>query len=280
MPSLITYIDNQTNLENKNYIYYGVVNNVNYTILQKNTDKVELGFVNFDKKDKENCYRVCESSFEKILNDIAPELNQLHAVNFTQKNWHVIIGRWLKDFIYICYKNFISIENIYKHNKIESVIGTQSEDQSLVSSNWFSLLSLAESPVWNSNLNLKIIKFLHPEQKINTVNTTNLENNDTNKESKKKIDKEFFKKTYQSIRSKILFRKQKIFLYQSGLSSISNAKLEILMGQLPNFWQFPKVSYSLKLNQNLRDKIKFKFIATNNFEVFLKSIIRYSFQNF
>ena len=86
MPSLITYIDNQTNLENKNYIYYGVVNNVNYTILQKNTDKVELGFVNFDKKDKEKTVIEFVKVALKILNDIAPELNQLHAVNFTQKN--------------------------------------------------------------------------------------------------------------------------------------------------------------------------------------------------
>ena len=54
-------------------------------------------------------YKNCENLFEEILKDLGNNLNQINKVNFSYRSWEIILGRWLRFFIWMAYENYIII---------------------------------------------------------------------------------------------------------------------------------------------------------------------------
>ena len=67
------------------------------------TEKIELN------------YKYCEKIYKNLIADLTNRLNLTHQITFSEKKWEIIFGDWLKNFVYICYKNFSSF---FDHNNI------------------------------------------------------------------------------------------------------------------------------------------------------------------
>ena len=85
-------------------------------------------------------------------------MNYIHSSKLEVKIWEIIFGRWIKDFIYICYRNYNSIQIILKKYNIEKVYCLSSNIEDSVTNNWLDLINANLSISWNNQLNYKIIE--------------------------------------------------------------------------------------------------------------------------
>ena len=76
------------------------------------------------------------------------------------KIWRIIFGRWIKDFIYISYKIFLEIENIFLKNEIHKTISLKSNSEELVTDNSKSLVYASLSSEWHSNISTRILEYM------------------------------------------------------------------------------------------------------------------------
>ena len=66
----------------------------------------------FPEENKQNLilkYNYCEEIYKKLIKDCQVELNKLHNKTNSSRYWEIIIGQWLKDFIFISYKNYLQL---------------------------------------------------------------------------------------------------------------------------------------------------------------------------
>tara|TARA_Y100001960_G_C14772207_1_gene880774 strand:- start:1046 stop:2806 length:1761 start_codon:yes stop_codon:yes gene_type:complete len=58
-----------------------------------------------------------ENLYQKTLNSLATQLNQLHDVNYSDKYWKITLGSWLFQFIETFFDRFTSIQKVIELNK-------------------------------------------------------------------------------------------------------------------------------------------------------------------
>ena len=108
--------DNKYNLnKNKNYLSFLPLNP---TI--KYSAKVKV--VNYDapsKKEIYNRYEFCNFLFKKLIHELSDKLNHIHKVNFSTRAWDIVMGHWLRSYIYLSYKTYLQLKTVIKKYDIE-----------------------------------------------------------------------------------------------------------------------------------------------------------------
>ena len=120
--TLITYLKNTELSKNETYIHIGLTDTpahktleVNKNIIRGSEENLKL---HVTKESKINSLNYCERLYEKIIENLTLELNNLHNENYEKRIWRIILGRWLKEFIYTTYLNFNTIERALKTKKL------------------------------------------------------------------------------------------------------------------------------------------------------------------
>ena len=266
--NLITYF-HKKKINEENLLYYGPINKEVYEYGKFSQNfKLPSDILQNDKK--RELYLKCEETYKKLIKNLARELNYIHSSKLEVKIWEIIFGRWIKDFIYICYRNYNSIQIILKKYNIEKVYCLSSNIEDSVTNNWLDLINANSSISWNNQLNYKIIESLLPKNKIDL--------------SEKIIRKKKMVKSKKLLQSRVLefynnitkrFKvEDKFFFYQSGLDFISEKKIELALNQLPSYWNFPEYTFFKKIDAQMRNKLNLDFNEENSFEVFLKKILK------
>ena len=122
----------------------------------------------------------CEKIYNRILKELTTRLNKFHNCAFSQKEWQIIFGNWLFQFICIVFRKYKSILVLINKNEFKNIYVNFS-DQFTPSPDIFHLHSVTNQREWNERLTSKIIKFLANKKKINLINL--------NTKSKKKRNK-------------------------------------------------------------------------------------------
>lgn len=264
---LITYLPIKYFNKNKIYYYHGIIDKNTHKLINKNYKNIIINKKLFKKKEKIKKFKYCERVYKKIFDDLIINLNKIHKAKHSQKYWKIVIGRYLKDLIYLIYKNFIEIERLL-NNKISKIYTLPVNKYELICDSYLTLIFNFNLSEWNSKLSTKIIKFLNNENNINYIsnkkirtNHLKLNNNGTFSNSIKKCI--FYILNKFSINNSIFF-------YESGLDFFSEKKIEHKLKQLSSAWRFPTLKIKSKINNKLRGEINFKFTTNNNFEKFLK----------
>jgi putative transferase (TIGR04331 family) len=282
MNNFITFFDKKILNPSANYLYYGhVTNEINN--FQKNNSFFKIVSIATSKDEKKDNYEKCEKIFNKIIKNLSRELNRLHNLKYDQRIWEIIFGRWIKDFIYICFRNFHSIETVINNSEIKKIYSTNDKNENFVTNNWFSLYYSSISEKWVSNLNYKILKFLVPTKEIEVIENFEYNYKKSNNPDNKNFLNNYFLnlaiKFYNIFRNNIK-TKNEIFFYNSGLSLLTEKKIETLLGQIPSFRKFPEHYYNDTINYGFRENLIIDFKAENKFEFFLKQIIKMSLPKF
>lgn len=209
-------------------------------------------------------FEKCEKIFNSIMNDLFIVLNKIHNVNWQKRSWEILIGHWLKKFIYIVFFKYHTIQSAFNNNKISNVFLSSSNNNEVASNETWAIYDLSVDKEWSWILSSKIIPYIDS-------NKANFE-----KPIIEKIffykEKTYYERTQKNIRIilKILnkfshlisffFRNYNLIAI-TYLSLKDEKKLEISFLQIPRFYSPPKIKYGT-INHNLREKIK---ITNNDF---------------
>jgi putative transferase (TIGR04331 family) len=253
-------------------------------ILKSDESKINILYPNIKFENKKilkkeeisERYDICEKIFFRILIDIRKKLNDLHKINYSVRSWELILGKWLREFIYISYRDYHKIENIFENVKIEKFISLNPEKYNLATNNTQDLFYTKLDNNWIALLHSKIVKFLKP-----SLTQIFLERNDQYKSNYKVADHKINvgKKIIKSFFEIFNFFKLKNegVLYKTHLPFLFEKILEIKLNQFPKFWKLPSHKFKSP-NINKRQEITIKSHNENNlnFENFLREIIHES----
>jgi putative transferase (TIGR04331 family) len=224
-----------------------------------------------DIKDLDNIY-------EKYLDIMADNLNNLHNVNHTKRYWRIIIGPWLNDLVRLIFDYYTTIQDINNSKLVTStyIVDIKIEDQ--IPQNFISFHDFYSKPSYNHFLFGEIIK---QTKSIPYKVISDIGHESTSDISSTKIKRGLITKTKRGIKyiisyiysSPLIPNKYKKIVFVS--SYFSNKDLNCIqkeLSQFPMSFLFDPTPSSKKANLKLRKKITFKD-KYNDFEKLLNKLI-------
>jgi putative transferase (TIGR04331 family) len=210
--------------------------------------------------------------YEIYLKKITIKLNQIHNTNHSIYYWRIIIGPWLFDFITILFDRLEILKFFEKRYKITEVRSAFYKKEDIIFNDYqefydfiwrkddqFNNIIFSELVKYHSKISIKQIVLFRKKKNISdtrigvilAMNILKIYN--------------FFSK---------FFRKSTdIFIIDSYFKNFFNLKLQIAVGQFPNFWG--KVMLRTKKTKR---KTKMLFEEKNNNEFF--DVLNYFISNF
>ena len=114
----------------------------------------------FSNKDRVNSFKECDQIYQSVLNDLYSQLNEIHNINWTKKSWEILIGFWLRKFVYIIFFKFNNLKNILEKKKIDKVCLSETTTGFLASHESTAIEDLSINTDWSWILYSKIFEYL------------------------------------------------------------------------------------------------------------------------
>jgi len=242
----------------------------------------EINFVSPTRKKLLDKYEFCNQIYQKIIKKILKLFNEIHTVNFREKEFEIIIGYWLKNYIYQSVKIFQQLEYIILNEKVCSIIITEHKKFSLIKENSSSFAEAhALDLEWYYCFFSKIIHFFEKDF-LKKIIIINIKSNKS-KHPKKKKDEENFKKNFLYYLLNFTKNNNRAFISHTYLPFFQEKKLELIFNQIPSYYKSLHHQNNLPINTELRKKYsnllipKYKniesFIFSNIFNFIPKSYL-------
>lgn len=213
-------------------------------------------------------YQYLQSLYKKVISACANSLNQFHEVNYSERYWKIFIGPWLFHFTEILFDRWQMIGSIEKDKISETIILT-GLDEMILPVNFSNFSELYSKDLWNHWIYGEIIKHLGKFSIIEVPYNQN--NKKIHCIQKQNGIKQFIKKILKIY--SYFNKKNKYFFYGSSFNKLNQFQLEVLLKQLPSFYDYTKndeINISKTKNRSLFD---INFDQSNEFEVFLSKMI-------
>lgn len=206
----------------------------------------------------------------QLLTEITREFNKVHNVNYDERYWNIVLGHWLKRYTTVMFNRYYTIIKALNNYNIQFVQITNSDLRITVDNNSESFIwSASNNNNWNQVVYSKIIQFIAPPniQKTQITPSVKLEERKVSFKMKK------FQTRLKNLIVQKLFplfcRKNDAFIIKSYLPVLEELKLQISLGQFPQFWKTPSLNI-FDLNPEIRNEIKFEYYKFQDFEKFIR----------
>ena len=232
-------------------------------------------------EDKIKGHDFCQKIYNSLILDLSKDLNTFHKLDYPIRSWNIILGSWLRTFIHKVYENYYILDKVFKNYEIEEIFAFHPEEYDLYTFNCLSLEFALVNEDWNCALNSKIINFLDLEKKVifKKSNENFLFNQIKTHTPKRGVVFKIL--NLIGIFCNYLKKNKYACIYKTNLSLISEKKLEIKMGQLPQFFGDEKEISFRPFDKNLRKNISLKNLSSESkFEEFIRMILPLSLPNF
>ncbi len=229
-----------------------------------------VSFPAISRKEIYDRYNFCEKIFNSLLRDLVIKLNSIHKIDYSQRSWDIIIGKWLREFIQISYKDYLQIDYALKNYNINKIYSIDYKNYDLAVDDTVSQSLAILNSEWVFSLCSKLLDYLNYKKEI--VNNlpqksffVPLKNSRYTQNKGKKL---FFK--IISLMRYFVNTNNYAVINKTYLPFINEKMLELKFFQIPLVWPEIEVKYKDR-NQNLRSNIKFSMKnVIDPFENFLR----------
>lgn len=200
----------------------------------------------------------CEKLFNSLIEDLRPELNQLHNINFSIRAWKIFLGPWLKRYVRLFFNRYHTLKQALENYKIDKVFIGDYNNYDFSTKNTKELYRASIFPEWDYMFFSRILDQI--DSKI--IDSHKLEaKNEFNKYSEKDIDpiyrKNFLLKTFYFFSKLIsnINKSNSVFLKETYLHTLNDVYLQIKLNQIPVLRENVIINYPER-NIEIRKKIK------------------------
>lgn len=208
----------------------------------------------------------------KILPELTEALNAFHKTQYPIRYWNIVLGHWLKRYISLTFNRYQVLTQALEQYTISGTAVFKIENYTLATSTSDSFVWATHNDQWNHIFFSKILmEYENPPVLIEPMvvtDTTNINPLKNNQETK------YFdlKKTFKPIVRKIcqpFSRNTDAFILNSYLPLQEEIKLQLSLGQMPQFWQTPEFTEA-HINFETRKELKLTSSVNNTLESFIR----------
>jgi len=182
-------------------------------------------------------YQYLKNLYERLLQSLTVQLNQIHNVDHSPRYWRILIGPWLGYFTQILFDRWTSIQEAKKQYELSGTFVVTFRDEAMVPNDMQEFRPLYPSDEWNHHLYSAIL------QQFTDIDCTKQTNRATEvswlaypaRTWKRKIMKKVAD-GYTRVAS-LLTREQDAFFIATYLSRLDEMRLNRRMGQAPQLWR-------------------------------------------
>lgn len=198
-----------------------------------------------DRKKLYSDTQYIDELYEKYLDLLKNNLNNIHKVSFSTSYWRIIIGPWLNYFLEMVYDRYLSIERASIEN-IDYVSIVDIKDEDVVPRNMTDFIQLFPKDTWNQYIYQNIISEFNIRTKKmqDNINSEKIENH-------KKI-------SYKNTIKKIFFFFNKfnnIHFFSSYINVDKLMTLQIKLKQIPTLGYTRDATIDVNYSNELRNAI-------------------------
>ena len=229
----------------------------------KNSDYLISRPYNPSKNEKDSIVSKLREDESVLLSALASLLNEVHRINFSDRCWEIIIGRWLRGYLEVIKNRFETINQTFSENQIAKVVVMEDSNYCLAGLNTLTAIHKYDESEWNGLVFSKIIRKYFAQNLIFIdLKTVKLSSQVIAKQLILGVS--FMSSLKLSVRrlANVLRRDSGIFIINSYLPPKREALLEIMLCQVPQL----NITSNQKLitnsvNSKLRDELKFRLTS-------------------
>lgn len=177
-------------------------------------------------------YQFLREFYERLLVDVARQLNQIHGVDHGVRYWRILIGPWLAYFIQMLFDRWSSIQQAVSHFDISETIILNGNEDALVPNDMGHCGQLMVGDEWNHYIYAVILEQFTNVPCIRKAYESCTPSSKTNNVSLKVKISEIYAKM-----ASYFVREHDAFLLNTYLPFFSEMKLQKRIGQVPQFWR-------------------------------------------
>ena len=185
-------------------------------------------------------YIYLQKLYEKVLLDLSNKLNYIQSVNYSLRYWRILVGPWLSLFISILYDRWFMLKQTIDNEEITECKIIKRDPMSVVPNDMKHFTNLCTDDDWNEAIYGQLLELYWDDvvkiKKIQKPSNNNAYKNDTRLKVKatfKKLIINWILKLF----NRLIPEKNSYFFISTYLSLITDFKLQIRLGQLPQLWQ-------------------------------------------
>jgi putative transferase (TIGR04331 family) len=205
-------------------------------------------------KEKEAINEYRDTLFSELLYELSEELNRIHNTSHSKRYWDIIVGPWLQQSIKVFINRYGALSQVLSENDIDkSIVSTAA---SITPPQvYLDFMYCLDDDVWNYKLYCDMLQ--HWLDLDLELVQTNVDLKAEYRVKKKTIKIIGWKSRIKPIVTlvfkavSLLSRKTDAFITKSYLPPFQELKLQILLGQIPQFWSIPDIE-QLDYNKEIR----------------------------
>ena len=258
---------------NEKIIFLGqwciTLNNEKYL---KNRDFIISDYHWRDKKKFYKDYKYLEKINEILIDKLGKKLNEIHKINFDQRQWRLVLGTFICHFIGLIWDRYESLRLTLDKYNIDKIINPISDEKFLISEDLDDFLKLIRT----HNLNALIIKDIiniEFKSRINECHNCEIKTKFLNSSIKKNINAKIILAQIYDKFFRFFTKKNKIVFFETYLDLFSLTKLNFKLIQIPRFhYEFNK-KFSSNKNLSIRKNIQLNINPQNSYEKILEKLV-------
>ena len=138
----------------------------NYILQDISINYPELLEFKVSKKELAKLINYLDCLYEKILNILYKNLNNLNNKSYSRRYWGIIIGPWLISYLQIMIRKWVEIEKISKKHKTNIIFNYYFLKKKNTPKNLTDFVSFAHTIEFNSTIQSELIKNFFPKNKF------------------------------------------------------------------------------------------------------------------
>ncbi len=221
-------------------------------------------------KIKKNNFEFIIDVEKKLLPQLINKLNIIHKISYSNRQWNLLLGQWLRRFISVSFNKYFNIAETLNSYDIKTTkkINISRYDHSTKDSLDFVLA--CDDELWNHFFYLKVLDFLGFKNIENVDINESLKRNTFLSNSQQSRLKNIKKFLFAKL-SSVLTKDEDAFLIGTYLPRRIEFFLHLALGQAPQRWShvdMPDIQTNFKLREKFLNDTGYE-----GFEKFLRKII-------
>jgi putative transferase (TIGR04331 family) len=224
-------------------------------------------------KSQHNAYLSALTS--NLLMELTDVLNSYHRTSHDSRYWNILLGRWLQRYVITIFNRYCTLEQALDKYDVGGTIIFEHSGYSLATVDSLSFIYAEQNDIWNHVLYSRILAYLGKiEVSVEHEPLRKIGGFSQEKESKTTSRKNF-RYLMRLVANKILpkfGRDTDALIINSYLPKLEEVKLQLSLGQLPQFWQSPS-HHNVPVDRILRQKISMNVSQHKGFECFVRTLL-------
>lgn len=103
-------------------------------------------------------YQYLQGFYERLLEDLASQLNQIHGVNHGVRYWRILIGPWVGYFTQMLFDRWTSVQQAVSQYELAGTVVLTGQEETLVPNGMADFIQLFLGDEWNHHIYAAILK--------------------------------------------------------------------------------------------------------------------------